>query len=126
MLGIALFDALMQFLRTYTLSHTSSRIDVELGSRLFDHVLRLPLAYFESRPTGQTVARLRELETIRAFLTGQGLSSAIDLIFTVILVAILFVYSVMLAVIALLAIPAYVLIASLLRPLLRAKINERF
>ncbi len=126
MVGIALFDALMQFLRTYALSHTASRIDVELGSRLFDHLLRLPLAYFESRPTGQTVARVREIETIRSFLTGQGLSSAIDLVFAAVFVAVLFLYSVILTLIALLSIPVYILIASLIRPLLRAKINDRF
>ena len=43
-------------------------------------LLRLPLSYFETRPAGQTVARMRELETIRSFLTGQGLFSAIDLV----------------------------------------------
>ena len=79
---IGLFDVALQYLRTYALSHTTNRIDVELGQRLFRHLLRLPLGYFETRPAGQTVARVRELETIRAFLTGQGLFSAIDLVFT--------------------------------------------
>ena len=81
---LGVFHVLLQYLRTYVLSHTTSRIDVELGARLFDHLLRLPLAYFETRPAGQTVARVRELETIRAFLTGQGLSSAIDLLFSIV------------------------------------------
>lgn len=124
--GIAVFDALMQFLRTYALGHTTSRIDVELGSRLFDHLLRLPLAYFGARPTGQTVARVRELETIRSFLTGQGLSSAIDLAFAVIFVAVLFVYSSTLTLIALMSLPVYVLIAAVIRPMLLERINERF
>ncbi|MDX2159191.1 MAG: type I secretion system permease/ATPase [Hyphomicrobiaceae bacterium] len=123
---IALFDVTLQFLRTYTLSHTTSRIDVELGSRLFDHLLRLPLAYFETRPTGQTVARMRELETIRGFLTGQGLSSVIDLLFTFVFFAVLFAYSPTLTLIVLLSVPFYILIAVLVRPVLRDKINERF
>ena len=63
---IGLFDVVLQYLRTYALSHTTNRIDVELGQRLFRHLLRLPLSYFETRPAGQTVARVRELETIRA------------------------------------------------------------
>src|SRR5262249_6609764 len=121
-----LFDVVLQYLRSYALSHTTSRIDVELGSRLFDHLLRLPLAYFETRPTGQTVARVRELETIRSFLTGQGLTSAIDLLFTGVFVAVLRAYSVMLTVIVLLTIPVYVLIAVLIRPVLRERIKERF
>lgn len=123
---LAIFDVILQFLRAYALNHTTSRIDVELGSRLFDHLLRLPLAYFETRPTGQTVARVRELETIRAFLTGQGLSSVIDLLFAFIFFAVLFAYSATLTLIVLISIPLYVLIAVLVRPVLRDKINERF
>ena len=78
---IGLFDVALQYLRAYALSHTTNRIDVELGQRLFAHLLRLPMGYFETRSAGQTVARVRELETIRSFLTGQGLFSAIDLVF---------------------------------------------
>src|SRR5277367_7017137 len=63
---IGLFDVALQYLRTYALSHTTNRIDVELGQRLFAHLLRLPVSYFETRSTGQTVARVRELETIRS------------------------------------------------------------
>jgi len=52
---------MLQYLRTYALSHTTNRIDVELGQRLFGHLLRLPLGYFETRSAGQTVARMHEL-----------------------------------------------------------------
>src|SRR5208282_1728189 len=83
MVTLGLFEAVLQFLRSYTLSHTTNRIDVELGRRLFHHLFRLPLGYFETRAAGQTVARMRELETIRGFLTGQGLTALIDLVFTV-------------------------------------------
>jgi ATP-binding cassette, subfamily B, bacterial HlyB/CyaB len=124
--AIGAFDVTLQYLRSYALSHTTSRIDVELGSRLFDHLLRLPLSYFETRPTGQTVARVREVETIRAFLTGQGLSSLIDLLFTFVFVAVMFLYSTTLALIVLASIPFYLLIAFFVRPALRRKINERF
>ncbi|HEY1363404.1 MAG TPA: type I secretion system permease/ATPase [Xanthobacteraceae bacterium] len=124
--AIGLFDVTLQYLRSYALSHTTSRIDVELGSRLFDHLLRLPLGYFETRPTGQTVARVRELETIRGFLTGQGLSSVIDLLFTVVFVAVMFLYSTTLTVIVLASIPLYLIIALLIRPALREKVSERF
>ena len=123
---IGLFDVTLQYLRTYVLTHTTSRIDVELGARLFDHLLRLPLSFFETRATGQTVARVRELETVRAFLTGQGLSAVIDLVFAVIAIGVMFLYSKTLTVIVLLSIPCYLLIAFLIRPALRKKINERF
>ena len=84
--GLGLFNAVLQYLRSYALSHTTNRIDVELGAKLFHHLLRLPLGYFETRAAGQTVARMRELETIRGFLTGQGLSSVLDLLFAAVFV----------------------------------------
>jgi subfamily B ATP-binding cassette protein HlyB/CyaB len=61
MVSLGLFEATLQYLRTYALSHTTNRIDVELGRRLFHHLFRLPIAYFETRATGQTIARVREL-----------------------------------------------------------------
>ncbi|MBB4197748.1 type I secretion system permease/ATPase [Rhodoblastus sphagnicola] len=123
---IGLFDIALQYLRTYALSHTTNRIDVELGQRLFRHLAQLPVSYFETRPTGQTVARLRELETIRAFLTGQGLFSALDLVFTFIFIAVLFAYSWKLTMVVLATIPLYLVIAAIARPLLREKLNEKF
>ena len=123
---IGVFDVLLQYLRTYALNHTTSRIDVELGQRLFQHLFNLPMSYFETRPAGQTVARVRELETIRSFLTGQGLFSAIDLVFTLIFIAVLFLYSWFLALIVVASIPVYLLISTLVRPPLRNKVKERF
>src|SRR5580700_11116869 len=126
MVTLGLFETVLQFLRSYTLSHTTNRIDVELGRRLFHHLFRLPLAYFETRPAGQTVARMRELETIRSFLTGQGLTSLLDLVFTLIFFVVMFIYSVKLTLIVLASIPVYIVIASLIRPVLREQINEKF
>ena len=124
--AIGLFDVALQYLRTYALSHTTNRMDVELGQKLFRHLARLPVSYFETRPTGQTVARVRELETIRAFLTGQGLFSALDLLFTFVFFAVLFAYSWKLTLIVLATIPFYLLIAGVARPLLRERLNEKF
>ncbi len=126
MVTLGLFETVLQFLRAYTLSHTTNRIDVELGRRLFHHLFRLPLAYFETRAAGQTVARMRELETIRGFLTGQGLTSLLDLVFTLVFIAVMFVYSVKLTLVVLVSIPLYVVIASMIRPVLREQIKERF
>src|SRR5271170_7432318 len=126
MVTLGLFETILQFLRTYTLAHTTNRMDVELGRRLFHHLFRLPLTYFETRPAGQTVARMRELETIRSFLTGQGLTSLLDLVFTLVFFVVMFIYSWRLTLIVLASIPVYILIASLIRPVLREQINEKF
>ncbi len=124
--AVGLFDVVLQYLRTYALSHTTNRIDVELGRRLFRHMLNLPLSYFETRATGQTIARVRELETIRNFLTGQGLFSGLDLIFTIVFIVVLFSYSAKLAWIVVASIPFYLAIGFLVRPFLKEKIDEKF
>ena len=123
---IGVFDVVLQHLRTYALAHTTNRIDVELGQRLFAHLLRLPMSYFETRPAGQTVARLREVETIRSFLTGSAMFSVLDLIFTIVFLAVLATYSWQLTLIVAASIPAYILIAGILTGPLRARINEKF
>lgn len=123
---IGLFDVILQYLRTYALTHTTNRIDVELGRRLFFHLFHLPMSYFETRSAGQTVARVRELETIRSFLTGQGLFSALDLLFTLVFIIVMCFYSWKLTLIVVASIPLYLLIASIIRPVLRELIKEKF
>src|SRR5690348_18369607 len=73
LVAIALFETVLGILRTFLFSHTTNRIDVELGARLFRHLLALPLAYFQARRVGDSAARVRELENIRNFITGSGL-----------------------------------------------------
>jgi len=126
LVAIGLFDVALQYLRAYALSHTTNRIDVELGQRLFAHLLRLPMGYFETRSAGQTVARVRELETIRSFLTGQGLFSAIDLVFAFVFIGVMFAYSLTLTLIVLAGLPVYLLIGFSVRPALRELVNEKF
>ncbi len=93
LLAVSFFEVVLGGLRTYVFSHTTNRIDVLLGAKLFGHLLRLPLAYFESRRVGDSVARVRELENIRNFLTGSALTLVIDLFFTLVFFAVLYYYS---------------------------------
>lgn len=126
LLVVLIFEATLTFVRSYVFSHTSSRIDVELGAKLFRHLLNLPLAYFQARRIGDSVARVRELENIRAFLTGNALTLILDLVFSVVFIAVMFYYSVTLTWIVLLSLPAYALISAFITPLLRARLNEKF
>ncbi|MGB2596407.1 MAG: ABC transporter transmembrane domain-containing protein, partial [Pseudolabrys sp.] len=82
LIAISLFETVLGILRTYLFAHTTNRIDVELGARLFHHLVALPLAYFQARRVGDSVARVRELENIRNFLTSSALTLVIDLFFT--------------------------------------------
>jgi ATP-binding cassette, subfamily B, bacterial HlyB/CyaB len=123
---IGVFDIVLSYLRTYALSHTSNRIDVELGQKLFDHMMRLPLSYFENRSAGQTVERMRELENIRHFLTGPALFSMLDLVFASVMLTLLFFYSAQLAWIVAGSIPLYVLIVYGIKPILRKNLEDKF
>ncbi|MBI5783754.1 MAG: type I secretion system permease/ATPase [Gammaproteobacteria bacterium] len=126
MLAMILFETLLGGLRTYVFSHTTSRLDVTLGAELFRHLVRLPLAYFQARRVGDTVARVRELETIRQFLTGTTVTVVIDLLFTVVFIAVLFFYSGWLTLVVLATIPFYVFLSATVTPVFRARLHEKF
>jgi subfamily B ATP-binding cassette protein HlyB/CyaB len=124
--AISLFETVLGVLRTYVFSHTTNRIDVELGARLFRHLLALPLAYFQARRVGDSVARVRELENIRNFLTSSALTLVIDLFFTVVFVAVMFFYSPTLTAVVLAAFPLYIGISAGAGPLFRQRVDEKF
>jgi subfamily B ATP-binding cassette protein HlyB/CyaB len=126
LLASAVFEVFLTGLRNYVFAHTTNRLDVELGARLFRHLLALPIGYFSSRRVGDTVARVRELENIRNFLTGQALTAIIDLIFSVIFIGVMCLYSLFLTLIVILSLPVYAAISMILTPILRAKLNEKF
>jgi subfamily B ATP-binding cassette protein HlyB/CyaB len=123
---IILFEVILSGLRTYIFAHTTSRIDVELGAKIFRHLLTLPIAWFEKRRVGDTVARVRELEQIRNFLTGQALTSVMDLMFSFIFIAVMCFYSGWLTLIVLASLPCYAIWSATLSPVLRARLNEKF
>ena len=79
--GVVIFETVLSGLRAYLFTHTTNRIDVELGSRLFRHLLALPHAYFQARRVGDSVARVRELENIRSFLTNSTVTALLDFLF---------------------------------------------
>lgn len=122
----SVFEIVLTGLRNYVFAHTTNRIDVELGARLFRHLLALPLGYFAARRVGDTVARVRELESIRSFLTGQALTAVIDLVFSVVFLAVMALYSVWLTVIVVVSLPVYALISALISPVLRQRLDEKF
>nr|WP_153549524.1 type I secretion system permease/ATPase [Pseudomonas aeruginosa] len=126
LLGIMIFETLLSGLRTYVFAHTASRIDVELGSKLFRHLVTLPLAYFQARRVGDSVARVRELENIRSFLTGNAITLILDVLFSVVFIAVMFYYSGWLTLVVILSLPLYFLVSLLITPVLRARLNESF
>lgn len=123
---VSIFEAVLGTLRTYLFSHTTNRIDVELGARLFRHLLALPIAYFQARRAGDSVARVRELENIRNFLTSSALTLVIDLVFTSVFLGVMFIYSSLLTWIVVASFPFYIAISAGATPLFRRRLDEKF
>ncbi len=121
-----LFEAALTGIRTWVFAHTSSKMDVELGARLFRHLLALPIAYFQARRVGDSVARVRELENIRSFLTGNAMTLVMDLVFSVVFIGVMLWYSARLTVIVAVSIPVYGVLSVIFTPMLRARLNEKF
>ena len=126
LVAISVFEAILGALRTFVFSHTTNRIDVELGARLFRHLLALPLAYFQARRVGDSVARVRELENIRTFLTSSALTLAIDLFFTFVFLVVMWFYSPLLTCLVLGSFPFYIGISALATPVFRHRLDEKF
>ena len=128
-IGIAIvyiYELILSLAKNYVFTHTTNRIDVMLSFKLFRHLFALPLKYFESRRVGETVARVRELDSIRNFLTGTPLSSMIDFIFIIVYIVVLFFYSKMLTVIVICSIPVYAVLSAIVTPLFKKRLDEKF
>jgi len=126
LITVSIFETVLAALRTYVFSHTTNRIDVELGARLFRHLVALPIAYFESRRAGDSVARVRELENIRNFLTSSALTLVIDLFFTFVFLAVMFYYSPTLSWIVVGSFPFYVALSAGVTPIFRQRLERKF
>ena len=116
-------QSLLTFLKTYLLNHTTNKLDAILGTRLFRHLISLPLPYYEQRRVGDTILRVNALSKIREFFTGVGLMTVLDVFFSVVFVAFMLWYSVPLTLIALSIIPLYVIQNIWAIPIIRAKIS---
>lgn len=126
LLCAALFENILTGIRTWVFAQTTSKIDVELGARLFRHLLALPTAYFQSRRVGDSVARVRELENIRNFLTSNAITLVMDMAFSYLYFFVMLWYSVQLSMIVLFSIPLYVILSLFITPILRTRLKEKF
>ncbi len=123
---INIFEYILGILRSYLFSHTTNRVDVILGAKLFKHLMALPLKYFEVRRIGDTVARVRELENIRQFLTSTALTVVLDAFFTIVFIIAMLFYSVKLSLVVLASLPFFIVLSILVTPMLRARLERKF
>jgi ATP-binding cassette subfamily B protein len=125
LLVIAVFEGILTFLRTSLFVDTTNRLDMTLGSEIIDHLLRLPLKYFERRPVGEISTRINELENIRQFLTGTALTVVLDAIFSVIYIVVMLIYSPILTFWALGVVPILVLSTAIFAPIVRRQLRAK-
>ena len=123
---VVVFDTALGGLRTYLFTHTTNRMDVELGARLYRHLLSLPQAYFESRRVGDSVARVRELDSIRDFLTGSVVTVLLDFLFIFVFIGVMVIYSGTLTLVVLASLPCYIVLSLIISPMLRKRLDEKF
>ncbi|HEY9699219.1 MAG TPA: peptidase domain-containing ABC transporter [Trichocoleus sp.] len=125
LLVLAVFEAILGSLRTYLFVDTTNRIDMSLGSEIIDHLLRLPLRYYDRRPVGELATRINELENIRQFLTGTALTVVLDAVFSLIYIVVMFIYSWVLTLVSLVTIPLFILLAMVASPVIRDQLRVR-
>jgi len=121
---VTLLEGVLGALRTFLFTETSNRIDLRLGAEVIDHLLRLPLSYFDRRPVGELGTRIAELEKIRNFLTGQALTTVLDAVLSVIYIVVMVAYSWLLTLIALAVLPIQIGLTLLGAPLFRRQFRE--
>ncbi len=125
LLVVGLFEAVLTTLRTYLFVDTTNRIDMGLGSQIIDHLLRLPLRYFERRPVGELSTRINELENIRQFLTGTALTVGLDALFSVVYIGVMLIYSWQLTLVGLSTIPVFIVITLIASPTISRQLRAK-
>ncbi|MDZ7959802.1 MAG: peptidase domain-containing ABC transporter [Aulosira sp. DedQUE10] len=125
LLVVGIFEAILTTLRTYLFVDTTNRIDMSLGSQIIDHLLRLPLRYFERRPVGELSTRINELENIRQFLTGTALTVGLDAVFSVVYIIVMLFYSWQLTLVGLGTIPVFVIITLIASPTVSRQLRSK-
>tara|TARA_R110001606_G_scaffold173508_1_gene319803 strand:+ start:57 stop:1964 length:1908 start_codon:yes stop_codon:yes gene_type:complete len=126
LLVVGIFEIVLKGLRDYLFAHTSNRIDINLGIKLFRHMLGLPLLYFKHRQVGAIITRIQELDSIRDFLTGSMLTLCVDVVFTLVFFVVMFWLSPILTYLVLASLPFYFLLARYSTSPLQASIERQF
>ncbi len=126
LLIFSLFRVAMTGLRQYLLDHTANRIDLALIVGFIRHTLRLPLSFFESRYVGDIISRVQENRKIQRFLSGEALSIFLDLLTVFIYVGLMFWYSWKMALLVLVIVPPFALLALIATPFLQRISREIF
>lgn len=120
------FSAVLSWLRQSMVLRVGNTVDRVLATRVFSHLLRLPMRYFQYRPTGTLVTRMHGVETIRDFLTGAFTTVVLDLPFLLVFLVVMFYYSVTLSLVTLAFVAVMAGFSFVVAPRLRELLNEQY
>ena len=123
---ITVFDFLIGLFRKHLLTHATTKVDVILAAKVFRHLVHLPISFFTKRQAGDTAMRIRELESIRAFITGSGITVLIDFPFAFLLAGLMYLFSPMLTLIVLIGIALCFIVYALASPFLKDRLQEKY
>lgn len=123
--SFSVFENILTAVRTNLFIDTTNRIDITLGELVIDHLLRLPLTYFDKRPVGELSSRLGEMEHIRSFLTGTALTVIIDSFFSLLYIIVMLFYSWVLTIVSLLVAPILAFITFSISPIIRSQLRSK-
>jgi len=126
LLIFGLFRVTMTGLRQYLLDHTANKVDLALIVSFIRHTFDLPLSFFDFRYVGDIISRVQENLKIQRFLTGEALSILLDLLTVFIYVGLMFWYSWKMALLALVIVPPFLLLAWMATPFLQQVSREIF
>lgn len=124
--ALAVFEPLFSYLRSWIFSHLISKVNSELMSRLFSHLIRLPLQYFQARQTGEIIARVKEMDQIRQFLTGSALTLILDLAFVLVFLGVMLAYSAELTLVVVVSLFIYFVFWLSIGPGIRARVTREY
>ncbi len=97
MVGVCIalvFNAVMEFLRSYLLLFATNKIDINTATKTFRHLMRLPIDFFERVPSGVLLKHMQQTERIRGFLSGNLFFTILELSTLVVFIPFLLLYSV--------------------------------
>ncbi len=123
---VMIFELLLNFSRKYIFLHTACKIDAKLGAKLFKHLFSLPFTYFENRKVGNIITRVRELDQIRDFITNKSVSVILDVFFSFVFIAMMFLYSPILTLLVIGFVTVIAMLYLIITPELRARLENKF
>ena len=117
---VILFNAMQDFVRSYLLLFATNKIDINTATKTFQHLMHLPLDFFEHVPSGVLLKHMQQTEKIRGFLSGNLFFTILDLFSLAIFIPFLLLYSVQLTLVVIgFSVLMALVIASLIKPFQR-------